>query len=99
MTRRQFWSSVNRTIGYTVAGYISGALAHEKAQGWAFGIKAGLTIGVVTAIVVSFAPFIEWTADHVPAKKLGVFGVALILIGFSLQAVQYWVALLDIPVR
>ena len=30
---------------------------------------------------------------------MGVFGVGLILIGFSLQSVQYWVALLDVTVR
>jgi hypothetical protein len=29
---------------------------------------------------------------------MGVLGVALILFGFALQSVQYWVALLDIPI-
>jgi len=99
LTKRQFLSTVNRTVGYAVAGFISGAIAHEQTQARAFGIKVGLAIGVVTALVVTFVPFIEWTADHVPAKRMGVFGVALILIGFALQAVQYAVALLDIPVR
>jgi len=99
LTQRQFWSSVNRTIGYAVAGYISAAIAHQQTQAWAFGIKAGVAIGVVTAIVVTFVPFIEWRADHVPAKRMGVFGVGLILVGFALQAVQYWVAFMDIPVR
>jgi len=28
-----------------------------------------------------------------------MFGIGLILIGFSLQSVQYWVALLDVTVR
>jgi hypothetical protein len=30
---------------------------------------------------------------------MGVFGVGLILIGFALQSLQYWVALLDVKVR
>ena len=30
---------------------------------------------------------------------MGVFGVGLILIGFTLQSVQYWAALLDVNVR
>jgi len=30
---------------------------------------------------------------------MGMFGVGLILIGFSLQSVQYWVALLDATAR
>jgi hypothetical protein len=29
---------------------------------------------------------------------MGVYGVALILTGFALQSVQYWVALLDVTV-
>ena len=44
-------------------------------------------------------PFVEWIADHVPEKRMGVFGVGLILIGFALQSVQYWVALLDVSIR
>jgi hypothetical protein len=99
LTKRQALSSLNRTIGYAIAGFISGAIAHEQAQTLEFGIKVGVALGVVTAAVITFVPFIEWTADHVPAKRLGVFGVALILIGFALQAVQYAVALMDIPVR
>jgi hypothetical protein len=58
-----------------------------------------LVIGVVTAIASACNPFVEWTADHMPAKTMGVAGIALILIGFTLQSVQYWVALLDIAVR
>ena len=38
-------------------------------------------------------------ADRVPERRMGVFGVVLILIGFSLQSVQYWVTLLDVSVR
>ena len=54
------------------------------------GLEAGLVIGVVTAILGACTPFIEWSADHVPEKRMGVFGVGLILIGFALQSVQYW---------
>jgi hypothetical protein len=30
---------------------------------------------------------------------MGVFGIGLILIGFTLQSFQYWVALLDVSVH
>jgi hypothetical protein len=62
------------------------------------GLRAGLMMGIVTAIVIAFTPFIEWTADHVPERRMGVLGIGLILIGFTLQSVQYWVALLDVGV-
>ena len=29
----------------------------------------------------------------------GAFGIGLILIGFSLQSFQYWIVVLDVPVR
>jgi len=54
---------------------------------------------VVTAVGSACTPFIEWTADHLPEKRMGVFGIGLILIGFGLQSAQYWVALLDVSIR
>ena len=51
------------------------------------------------AIVSSCTPFVEWAADRVPARRMGVFGIGLILTGFTLQSVQYWLALLDVGVR
>jgi hypothetical protein len=62
-------------------------------------VKTGLVIGVVTAVVSAFVPFIEWIADDLPEKRMGVFGIGLILIGFALQSVQYWVVLLDVSLR
>ena len=44
-------------------------------------------------------PFVEWYADHVPEKRMGVLGVGLILVGFGLQSVQYWLTLLDVGIR
>jgi hypothetical protein len=33
-----------------------------------------------------------------PQKRMGVLGIGLILAGFGLQSVQYWVALVGIGV-
>jgi hypothetical protein len=99
LTKYQFLAVVNRTVGYTVAGYVSALLAHQRANALSVGVKAGLGIGVVTAIANTCTPFVEWGADHVPEKRMGVIGVGLILIGFTLQSVQYWVALLDVTIR
>ncbi len=98
MTRFQLVGAANRTVGYAVTGYISSLVARQPQHAIAVGLKVGLVIGVVTAIFGSCTPFIEWFADHVPAKRMGVFGVALILVGFTLQSVQYWVALLDVSI-
>ena len=99
LTRHQFLAAVNRTVGYSVAGYISALIAHRRAVAMSAGLTAGLAIGAVTAIAMTCTPFVEWGADHVPQKAMGVFGVCLILTGFLLQSVQYWVAFLDVTIR
>lgn len=99
LTKHQLLAVLNRTVGYAVAGYISALAAHQHATAVSVGLIAGLVMGVVTAIAGACVPFIEWVADHLPEKRMGVFGVGLILIGFALQSVQYWVALLDVSIR
>lgn len=39
----------------------------------AAGLKVGLVIGVVTALADPLTPFIEWLADHMPARRMGAF--------------------------
>jgi hypothetical protein len=99
MTRHMFLAAVNRMVGYVVTGFISALVAHQHLNAIGVGLKTGLVIGGVTAVSGTFTSAIEWGADHVPEKRMGVFGVCLILVGFTLQSLQYWVALLDITVR
>jgi len=99
MTRLQLLAAVNRTVGYMAAGYVSSLVAGHREHAIAIGLRAGLAIGLATAVVGSCTPFIEWTADRLPEKRMGVLGVGLILIGFTLQSIQYWVTLLDVSVR
>src|SRR5580765_1759396 len=83
-------AAANRAVGYTATGYVSSLVAQQRQHAVAVGLKAGLAIGVVTALVGPLTPFIEWRADHVPERRMGVFGIGLMLIGFTLQSVQYW---------
>jgi hypothetical protein len=92
-------AATNRTVGYMATGYVSSLVAQQREHAIAVGLQAGLAIGVVTAIAGSCTPFVEWSADHIPERRMGVFGVGMILIGFTLQSVQYWLALLDVSVR
>jgi hypothetical protein len=99
LTKRQTLAALNRTIGYAVAGYLSGLVAHQRTKALSIGLKVGLVIGATTAVLNACTPSIEWGADHLPPKRMGVVGIGLILIGFTLQSFQYWVALLDVTVR
>ena len=89
LSRFLLLAAVNRTVGYMATGYVSSLVAQQREHAIAVGLKAGLAIGLVTAIAGACTPFVEWMADHVPERGMGVFGIALILIGFTLQSVQY----------
>ena len=54
--------------------------------------------GIITGVGQTVNPYIEYYADNLPERRLGVFGIGLILCGFALQSFQYWVALLDVRV-
>ena len=98
-TRFQLLAAANRTVGYAVTGYVSSLVAQQREHAIAVGLKVGLALGVVTALSGACTPLIEWAADRVPERRMGVLGVGLILIGFTLQSAQYWAVLLDINVR
>jgi len=98
ITRRQFWGTVVRTVGYTATALICGIFdfAHHVDHAWWFAIRVGLVTGIVTGVGITVNPYIEYYADNLPERRLGVFGIGLILCGFALQSLQYWLALFDV---
>jgi hypothetical protein len=98
LTRRQFWGTAVRTIGYTAAALLCSALVHHVDHPWSFAIRVGLVTGLVTGVGVSVNPYIEYYADNLPERRLGAFGIGLILCGFALQSVQYWLTLFDVRI-
>jgi hypothetical protein len=98
LSRKQFWGTVIRTLGYSAAALVCGIFAQHLEHPWRFAVRVGVVTGLVTAVGIIVNPFIEYYADKLPQRALGVLGIALILCGFALQAVQYWVALLDVQV-
>jgi hypothetical protein len=96
LTRRQFWGTVVRTVGYIATALICSAFIHHVDHAWAFAIRVGLVTGIVTGVGATVNPYIEYYADNLPERRLGVFGIGLILCGFALQSLQYWFALLDV---
>jgi len=97
-TRRQFWGTVMRTLGYIATALVCSALIRHVDHVWAFAVRVGLVTGIVTGIGATINPYIEYYAENLPERRLGVFGIGLILCGFALQSVQYWLALFDVRV-
>lgn len=97
-SRLHLLAALNRTVGYAATGYVSSLIAGQRDHAVAIGLRTGLAIGLVTTVTSFCTPIIEWAADHVPERRMGVFGIALILLGFTLQSVQYWLVLLNVNV-
>lgn len=76
---------------------ICSALIHHVDHAWSFALRVGLVTGIVTAVEATIRSYIEYYADNLPERRLGALGIGLILCGFTLQSVQYWLALFDVP--
>ena|SRR5215469_1396204 len=102
LSRRQFEGTAFRTVGYIASALICSAFLHlvdrpwHLEHPWSFAIRVGLVTGIVTGIGVTFNPYIEYFADNLPERRMGAFGIGLILCGFALQSLQYWLALFDV---
>jgi hypothetical protein len=98
LTARQFWGTVARTVGFIATALICSAFVHHVDHPISFALRVGLVTGIVTGVGQTVIPYIEYFADNLPERALGVFGIGLILCGFALQSLQYWLALLDVRV-
>ena len=96
LSRRQFWGTVIRTVGYMFTALICSAFIHHVDHAWSFAIRVGLVTGIVTGVGTTVYPYIEYYADNLPERRLGVFGIGLMLCGFAFQSIQYWLALFDV---
>jgi hypothetical protein len=99
LTRRQFWAAVVRTVGAIATALACSAFVQHLEHPWIFALRVGAVIGVVTAAGNAMAPFVEYFSENLPQRLMGAFGIGLIFIGFSLQSVQYWLVVLDVPVK
>lgn len=95
-SRRLLQGTLVRTVGYFATALACSALVHHVEHAWTFAIRVGLVTGLVTGVGTTVYPFIEYYADNLPERRLGVIGIALMLCGFALQSLQYWLALFDV---
>ncbi len=98
LSPRLLWAAVIRTCGYILAALACNRFVRHLEHPWAFAIRVGLVVGLVTGIGSAVIPFIEYYADSLPERRLGAFGIGLILCGFAMQSLQYWLSLLDVRV-
>jgi hypothetical protein len=98
LSRVFVWATVLRTVGYIVAALLCSAIVRHVEHPWLFATRLGVVTGVITGIGMAFSPHIEYYADNLPQRSMGVFGVALMFCGFAMQSLQYWLAVFDVRV-
>ena len=96
LTRRQFWGTAIRSVGYIASALVCSTFIHHVEHVWAFALRVGLVTGLVTGLGATVNPYIEFYADNLAERRLGAFGIGLILCGFALQSLQYWLVLFDV---
>ncbi len=97
-TRVLLGSTVLRTAGYIAAALLCSAVVRHVEHPWLFATRLGVVTGLVTGFGMAFSPHVEHYADNIPARRMGVLGVALMFCGFALQSLQYWLAVFDVRV-
>jgi hypothetical protein len=92
-------ASLLRAVSVAIAGTLSGLLASSGDHWLSLGLRLGLGAGIVSALVGIVSPAVEWRVDHIPERRLGVFGLLLVFVGLLFQSVESVLALLDVAVR
>jgi hypothetical protein len=63
------------------------------------GLIGAILGGIGLGVVVGSAGQVEWWIDHLPIRRMGTFGIVLILGGLAIETFQYFISLFGITVR
>jgi hypothetical protein len=99
LSRLQLMAALVRTVGYIATALVCSAFVQHLEHPWILALRVGIVTGLVTAIGTAVIPFVEYFSENLPERRMGAFGIGLIFVGFSLQSFQYWLVVLDVPVR
>jgi hypothetical protein len=95
-TRVGINATLVRTVGYFLGALACSFFVRHVEHPWRFSMRLGLITGLITGLGMAFSPYVEYYADNMPQRLMGVFGVALMFCGFALQSLQYWLAVFDV---
>jgi hypothetical protein len=97
-SRFGFEATVVRTVGYIASALLCSRLVRHLEHPWLFSTRLGIVTGIVTGVGMTFSPYVEYYADNLPQRRMGVVGIGLMFCGFALQSLQYWLAVFDIRI-
>ncbi len=97
LSRIKLLGACVRAIVLALAAALTNWIKPIGAQTFEFSLRYGVFVGLAGLLFGTLTGFTEWYTDNLPERRLGLFGICLIICGVILQSVQYWVSLLDVP--
>ena len=99
LSRRRLLGAFVLSILLALAAVLANWIKRVSAQPLDSGLRYGLVVGLLGLLFGTLSGFTEWYTDNLPERRLGLLGICLIICGVIIQSVQYWVSLLDVPLR
>ncbi len=61
-----------------------------------FALHFAVTFAFTTLLVTTLSPIVEWHADNMPERRMGIIGIALFMLGFVIQAIPSLAQIYDL---
>jgi hypothetical protein len=98
-SKHRMMASLWRGIAVGLAGALAGWFSAGRLTSVGFGLAIGVTVVCVSLVVSTISPRVEWWLENLPDRHLGILGVAMILMGLSLQSIPDLVTILGLPIN
>jgi len=94
ITRHMVIASLMRGVATGLAGVGAAWIEIKNKYSPQFGLLVGGTVGLVSIILGSMSPMIEWWIDNMQERHMLLMGLGMVFLGFLLQSIQYLVVIL-----
>jgi hypothetical protein len=99
LSRGRLLGAFVRAVLLALAAVLANSIKPVSPQPLDFSLRYSLAVRLVGLLFGTLSGYTEWYTDNLPERRLGLLGICLIICGVIIQSVQYWVSLLDIPLR
>jgi hypothetical protein len=96
ISRHKLVASILRGLVVGLAGGLAAWIETANNHSFGFGLVVGGTGGVVSILLTTLSPVIEWRIDNMPERQMLMMGLGMIFCGFFLQSVQYLAVILNL---
>jgi hypothetical protein len=99
ITKHRLKASLYRGIAIGISGTLAGSILMDGFTSVLFGAYVGFSAALMSFLVGTFSPLVEYWADNLPERQVAAAGVMVMLLGMVLQSFQYVCVLMNWPIR